>query len=213
MATNDARGHLVPAATDHPARSTLLNLSLSIRDVTVTANTTTRAAFASAMSAAGQPASTSNPLIVYRTDSGNIELSVDGTNWSIVGDRTDLSWAPVWSATGTAPVLNNGSFVGAYSLDDKFVDFDMTLTIGSTTTIGSGTYTLTLPVAPVTGRKLFLGSFLHGGGIYQLFGHANGSTTLNVYQESSPVTAWGSTTPVAPVSTDTVHFHGRYRYA
>lgn len=53
-----------------------------------------------------------------------------------------------WSGSTTNPVLNNGTMVGRYLQVGKTVSFKINLTMGSTTTYGSGAYGWTLPVAP-----------------------------------------------------------------
>jgi hypothetical protein len=53
-----------------------------------------------------------------------------------------------WSSTGTAPAIGNGSIVGGYAQVNKLVDFRILLTAGTTTTWGTGTLGLSLPVAP-----------------------------------------------------------------
>ncbi len=213
----DARTHVVPAATDHPSRAELLALSLSIRDLTVVANTTARTTYASAMSTAGQGASTSNPLFVYRTDSGTVELSVDGTNWTVLPDRTDATYVPVWASTGTAPVLGNGTLVGDYSQDDRYIDFEVTLTIGSTTTVGTGNYSLTVPVAAISagGRKMFQGNLVDvsAGAIYPMLGQIIGGTSsLNLLSNAFPLGSLSATAPVVPAVGDTYTVAGRYRW-
>lgn len=216
----DARSHVVPAATDHPARATLLNLSLSIRDLTVVANTTARTALVSALASAGQTVSTSNPIFIYRTDSGTIELSVDGTNWTVVPDRLDAIYTPVWGSTGTAPGLGNGTLVGDYSQDDRYVDFECFLTLGSTSTVGTGSYSLTAPVAAAsalgTTRTTFDGIYTDAstGNIYPFYGQLiAGSSTINLLSVAGPVGTFSATAPVVPASGDTYFVHGRYRWA
>jgi hypothetical protein len=54
--------------------------------------------------------------------------------------------ATVWTASGTNPVIGNGTFVSTFRRDNKWVDFIVQITMGSTTTYGTGTWTLTLPV-------------------------------------------------------------------
>lgn len=61
------------------------------------------------------------------------------------------SWTPTWTASTTPPVLNNGTLVGDYrrSANSDQVRVRFQLTIGSTTTIGAGTYFIgNLPFAP-----------------------------------------------------------------
>lgn len=56
------------------------------------------------------------------------------------------TYTPTWRATTTPPVLNNGVLVGRYTQVGKFVVFEAQLTIGSTSTVGAGAYSLDIPV-------------------------------------------------------------------
>jgi hypothetical protein len=58
------------------------------------------------------------------------------------------TYTPAWTATTTNPTLGNGTLVGHYMQVNKFVSFWIKLTLGSTTTVGSGLYQITLPVTP-----------------------------------------------------------------
>ena len=57
------------------------------------------------------------------------------------------SYTPTWNAGTTNPTLGNGTLVGRYVQIGKTVHATISLTFGSTTTIGSGAYTFGLPVA------------------------------------------------------------------
>lgn len=64
------------------------------------------------------------------------------------------TYAPVWAA-GTTPNIGNGTLVGRYTIAaDKTVHFSIELVGGSTTTWGTGAYSLTLPVTPALNRAL-----------------------------------------------------------
>lgn len=56
------------------------------------------------------------------------------------------AYTPAWTSSGTAPSLGNGSLVGSYWQFGKLVIGAATLTIGSTTSGGTGVWYLTLPV-------------------------------------------------------------------
>lgn len=88
MASIDARGHTIPTGTDAPdAPGALADLSLSIRDVIQVDNTTARGAVVSALTAAGQGPSATNPVYVHRTDAPpgrELEVSKDGTTWTTI---------------------------------------------------------------------------------------------------------------------------------
>lgn len=61
------------------------------------------------------------------------------------------SWSPAWTTTGAAPALGNGTLTGDYrrAANADIVRVRFTLTMGSTTTFGTGTYFIgNLPFAP-----------------------------------------------------------------
>lgn len=73
-------------------------------------------------------------------------------NLKAVGDAW-TSYTPTWGSSGTQPAVGNGTIVGAYMQAGKLVHARVTLTMGSTTTYGTGNYTLTLPVAAKAARR------------------------------------------------------------
>lgn len=56
-----------------------------------------------------------------------------------------LSYTPIWTSSGTAPALGNGSTVGAYRAVGTTVSVRGNLTIGSTSTVGTGDARVSLP--------------------------------------------------------------------
>lgn len=60
------------------------------------------------------------------------------------------AYTPTWSAPTTPPALGNGILTGAYCQIGKSIWWRLALTMGSTTTYGSGNYTFTLPFTPAT---------------------------------------------------------------
>lgn len=57
--------------------------------------------------------------------------------------------ATTWTAATTNPTLGNGVLTNRVNRTGKSIAVNLTLVFGSTTTIGSGAYTFTLPVASV----------------------------------------------------------------
>jgi hypothetical protein len=55
-----------------------------------------------------------------------------------------------WSSSGTQPVVNNGTLVGRYRqpTDSDLILFEFGLIMGGTTTYGTGTYFISVPVTP-----------------------------------------------------------------
>lgn len=88
----------------------------------------------------------------------------DGDDWDQILDAlhalTDswTSYVPVWSSSGTQPVVNNGSLTGRYLRAGSLVIGSITLFCGSTTTYGTGVYSWTLPVAVSGSNNAFLSS-------------------------------------------------------
>jgi hypothetical protein len=55
----------------------------------------------------------------------------------------------LWSSTGTQPVLGNGTLTGHYNrFGTNRVIFTFQLTMGSTTTFGTGTWFIRVPITP-----------------------------------------------------------------
>ena len=62
-----------------------------------------------------------------------------------------VTYTPAWTASGTAPAIGNGTIVGAsITTGPKTIDFRILITMGSTTTYGTGTYRFSLPVTAAT---------------------------------------------------------------
>lgn len=59
------------------------------------------------------------------------------------------SYTPVWTSSGSAPGLGNGTLTGAYVQVGKIVHFRIRLRAGSTTTFGTGSFRFTLPVETI----------------------------------------------------------------
>lgn len=69
-------------------------------------------------------------------------------------------YTPAWTGT-TNPVLNNGTLLGRYVLAGRLVTGWFDLTIGSSTTFGSGGYRISLPVpAAYPGSDIPIGTFI-----------------------------------------------------
>jgi hypothetical protein len=59
------------------------------------------------------------------------------------------AYTPGWTSTGTAPAIGNGTLTGRYLQLGALVIFSAEMVAGTTTTFGTGNYSLQLPV---TGR-------------------------------------------------------------
>jgi len=107
------------------------------------------------------------------------------------------SYTPIWSTTGTAPSIGNGSVFGYYSKIGRTVSIRGSIYGGSTTTYGTGDYYVTLPfTAAVTGVPA--GSFAHIGtwGLQQ--GSGAFYTAVAVILQSNPGSLIGITSGTSP---------------
>ena len=67
------------------------------------------------------------------------------------------TYTPTWNAATTNPTLGNGTLVGRYVQIGKTVHCTISLTFGSSTSIGSGAYTFSLPVPASASQQLPVG--------------------------------------------------------
>jgi hypothetical protein len=112
-----------------------------------------------------------------------------------------FAYTPVWSSSGTAPVLNNGTLAGIFSIAGKTMSILINQAMGSTTTYGTGTYKWSLPFAPGTilmGSAMCLdaGTAFHTGAVY-------GADASNVIVASeNAANIWSQTIPHTWAATD-----------
>lgn len=128
------------------------------------------------------------------------------------------SWTPTWTAATTNPVLGNGTFAAGYTQVGKTVLFRIRLTMGSTTTYGSGVWRFSFPVPPIA---LFSGASdaIGYSSCYDTSGAARrlrfvypGATTYMVVADQDGA-AISSTVPWTWASGDTLSISGWYEAA
>ncbi|MEU6490398.1 hypothetical protein ABZ890_08390 [Streptomyces sp. NPDC046984] len=124
---------------------------------------------------------------------------------SIFGTWT--TYTPSWTASTTNPTIGNGTITGRYLKVGRTVFCEIFIVIGSSTTLGSGTYLLTVPFPKVSSGTDAVGaSRLSAGSVYlgQCVLGSN-SSTMNVTfpHQSTPGIGqnWTNTTPVTLAST------------
>jgi hypothetical protein len=88
------------------------------------------------------------PLAVKLAPSSGLLL--DGTGLKVAGAGVWTAYTPQLTATTTNPSLGNGTATGRYAQIGKLVYFWAQITFGSTTTRGSGSYQVSLPVPQYT---------------------------------------------------------------
>lgn len=101
------------------------------------------------------------------------------------------AYTPTWTAATTNPVLGNGSIDAATQRIGKNLLLAISLTMGSTTTYGSGQWRLTLPVAPKSRRWVFNLETYDASAALGVGGRAVWNNTLSVLELWIPGTTAG----------------------
>ena len=93
-----------------------------------------------------QAKTTNGTLTLANNGTGKVELPSDTT----IGDQT---YTPVWTSSGTAPAIGNGTITGRYHVINGLCTLKIDVVFGSTSTYGSGEYRFSVPVAAVAGSS------------------------------------------------------------
>jgi len=128
----------------------------------------------------------------------------------VEGISQEISYVPAITASGSAFSLGNGDAVGAYSLVGNRVRTQVSFTMGSTTTFGSGTYSVSLPFTSANNSLTSLGtSFFNDSGTGLNAGIVRvvpASSTATMWTGSVPATQVGTTSPQTFAVNDQIFF-------
>ena len=151
-------------------------------------------------------------IILGSNITGNTSDTVYVTNLNINGGLTlnnesiESSWTsylPTWTAASTNPVLNDGTITGSYKLIGKTCFVRGRLTMGTTTTYGSGAWYIGLPFTAASPYGIIIPVTILDNGLNWYSALMNGgrlgSSTVTEIQ-------WQNTTGVAVGITATVPF-------
>jgi hypothetical protein len=135
-----------------------------------------------------------------------------GVRWQAM---TWTTYTPTWGATGTAPTIGNGTRAGASFILGKLMHFRIVLTMGSTTTFGTGVWTLSLP-ATLTSSATF--SLAYGlaydssvATVYTVVTSPASTTSLFVFSNAS--LGIGPTVPFTWANGDVLTLNGTVEVA
>jgi hypothetical protein len=110
------------------------------------------------------------------------------------------TYDPLWTGSVSNPSIGNGTLSGRYIRFGKLVHVIVNVTAGSTTTYGSGNYTLSLPVNAETTLRQLLQADLLDVTNQHYTGKAilNGTTTTEEILVGSNATGPTNWSPTAP---------------
>lgn len=127
---------------------------------------------------------------------------------AVTADKLNGAWASYavsWTASGSAPSLGNGALLGWWTRIGNMMGVQITLTIGSTTTTGTGFWSFSLPVAGngVGSQPFQIGqAWAVEQGVDFFIGGVDLNTSTTVVIQGVPgATTWGAVTPFTWFST------------
>lgn len=128
------------------------------------------------------------------------------------------SYTPAWTAATANPAIGDGTITGHYLQIGKTVLFEVVITMGSTTTYGSGQYRVSLPVSPTARTRRFTVDYLDTSNGGALLGSGRVSSSLCLlYAPSTTAGAYDraatSAVPFAFASGDVITISGIYEAA
>jgi len=113
------------------------------------------------------------------------------------------TYTPTWSAATTAPSLGNGTIIGRHLKVGRRCTAAWILTIGSTTTFGSGAYSFSLPFQVANASVHHFGNarlVAAATWIGQTFVSPNGTTATCTFPQNSTTTTGASLSGTVPVT-------------
>ena len=118
------------------------------------------------------------------------------------------SYTPSWTAATTNPVLNNGTIVGQwYYINTHLVWYSVLLTMGGSTTFGTGVYSFSLPVTAARVQGGFSGRLTQGSSNQSCTGAIYNTAAVRILHGSGSVS---SASPWTWASGDIIALAGVY---
>ena len=115
-----------------------------------------------------------------------------------------VAYTPAWTSTGTQPAIGNGTITGSYFQFQKFIVGEIFMLIGSTTTFGTGSYLLSVPLPALSTGCSGFGQLLDASaGFISYVGVAlaPSSTTLE-FRFGNAQGIWSPTVPFTLATND-----------
>jgi hypothetical protein len=202
-----------PAGSDSPAGHTqILNLAKAIEKKAVLVFASSAARTTAYSNASYSP---TEGQFCWLQDLNHFEY-YNGSAWVefIAAPVAYTSYTPAWTSSGTAPALGNGSSIGFYNQIGKQVHVWGRITFGTTSTFGTGSYRLSLPVAADT-NIVFLGmAYMRdpGNGDHYGFVQLVTSTTFSAggMTGTNTNTTWTPTVPFTIGNGDSFQWNFTY---
>lgn len=113
------------------------------------------------------------------------------------------TYTPTWSSSGTQPTLGNGSATGRYMRVGKTLHYVIVVGVGSTSTVGTGSYVWSLPFTVATpGRAAGYGGMFDASAAVDLTRVAIFVSSTTVGLSDAVGVRVGAAAPVVPANGD-----------
>lgn len=122
---------------------------------------------------------------------------VPSTNANTLDDYVEGTYTPVWTASVTNPTIGNGTINGYYTKIGNMVTVNIIISMGSTTTYGSGSYSISIPFTSARINQVGAGYiFDNGTGLQACSCYTSTGTTI----VGVPNTGVGTFSPTVPIT-------------
>lgn len=137
------------------------------------------------------------------------------------------AYTPTWNGSGSDPVIGDGTITGRYKRIGTSVFFTAQITLGASTTVGTGFYSVGIPIASSASTidtmipsQFFdvsaVGAAQYSQGLGALAAGASNVIRIRLMGENNAnatIANWSATSPVVPAAGDIFNMSGVYEAA
>lgn len=190
-------------------------------DITAASGGAVSVSYNEVANGASAPALAANSLRIAKVVTSGAAITsvsqtgVDSSNntiypQNVLGFGSWKSYTPTWTGAGGNPAIGNGTMSGRYTRVGKTVIVSVNISMGSTTTYGSGAYSWSLPFAAANnGVRYHGGAWALDTGTNYYSGVTKcepGSAAAQCYNSAAAGNAWSSAIPFTFGDTDQLSF-------
>jgi hypothetical protein len=157
--------------------------------------------------------------MAYTQDTSTLWVFTAGVGWVSHGASSGwIPYTPTWTAFTTNPTIGNGTLDGSYQKVGRMVSFRARILVGTTTTVGSGTYFVSVPFATSAATPIQLASGMLNDASASTWYRFQGwlPTSSNLIQfptGDGTVAQWNAAAPVVLANGDNFIVTGTYEAA
>lgn len=152
-------------------------------------------------------------ITVQGTHNNAPALDLSAFSYRNIVDSPRSVYQPEWQSSGVAPTVGNGAIVGDWSRQGSVVHFSAQLTVGSTSTFGTGFYRITLPMAPPAGINQSVTCLIYdsSANLYYVGVGVIGTGLAYVSMQTNAASGVAATSPITFATGDLIRVSGSYQ--